>query len=107
MAFRLVARTLDVPRMKSITQDLERNIHKSQPPIVTMIKSATNNLPQSIVKKKYELGYASVNRNPYPKFSVRPAVYIIHGGKSHVATRAETLRNNTMDCFRFIAVLYP
>jgi hypothetical protein len=34
--------------MKSITQDLERNVYKSQPPTVAIIKSARNSLPQSI-----------------------------------------------------------
>jgi len=34
--------------MQSITQDLERNVYKSQPPTVAIIKSARNSLPQSI-----------------------------------------------------------
>jgi hypothetical protein len=37
--------------LKSITQDLERNAYKSQPPTVAIIKSPKSNLPQSIVKK--------------------------------------------------------
>jgi len=58
--------------MKPITQDLERNVYKRQPPTATMIKSASSNLPQSIEWRfNADDPWRALNRKWYPSFSDR------------------------------------